>query len=187
MCLLRAVPVVFLLSACASAGSRSSSMPGRSRVEIMSSQGNRSATLEQTPETRSFDRILNSSQERIWELLPEIFEATGVEAGIVSQPDHVFGNPNLRIRGRLAGERTSRYLDCGVNAAGGPRAGTDLVQASVLTYLEALGEESARITIQIGGLATEAAGNTRASCVSTGQLEERLLQELEDRLGPRES
>ena len=180
-----AASALFLLGACASgAAGGPAAMPDRSRVDITTPQGN-SISLQETPEVSAVEHVVMAPREQVWQALPEVFKSVGLEAGVVSEPNYVFGNPGLRTRSRLAGERTSNYLDCGMSAAGAPRANTDLLEVSVVTGLEPLGQNSTRVYVQVGGIATEVAGSTRARCMSTGKLEQKLLTELQQRLGAR--
>jgi len=173
---LSALTLCLLASSCASAPGGLASQASTPRTLDMSGAGNVSLTYRsEGSHARTF--ALNAPVDKVWTALPDVFRLLEVEAGVVNSSDRVFGNPNLRVRGRLAGTRPSEFLDCGKNPIGVPLAANEPLQMSIMTGLVPASDGVTRVEVKVQGLATSGATSAQASCTTTGRLEDR-IQEL---------
>lgn len=120
--------------------------------------------------------------DQVWAVLPAVYEEMEISAGVVNEEQRIFGNPNLVVNRTLAGERVSSYLDCGVNPIGAPVANSASVQINLRSQLSpsAGGTE---IQTQLQALAQpRASSGGEVRCMSTGKLEARLAELVEQRL-----
>lgn len=173
---LSALTLCLLASGCASASGGLASQASTPRTVDMSGAGNVSLTYR-SDASRARTFALNAPVETVWAALPDVFRMLEVEAGVVNPSGRVFGNPNLRVRGRLAGTRPSEFLDCGKNPIGVPLATNEPLQLSIITGLVPASDGVTRVEVRVQGMATAGASSAQASCDTTGKLEDR-IQEL---------
>ena len=121
--------------------------------------------------------------ERVWAALPAAYRAVGLAGGVVSQGERVFGTPLIRSRGRLAGERASRFLNCGSNPIGAPAANLYDLETTVRTAVRTNPDGTTRLELLVEATAAPPAGGTRAQCTSTRVLEDLIAAQVRRAVG----
>ncbi|CAN5846957.1 hypothetical protein BH23GEM3_BH23GEM3_17250 [soil metagenome] len=174
---------ILLLAGCSTTGTGLSTVqttPATTEVETAAGRYSITSTGEQLV----FSQTLHAPSNHVWTALPMVFETLEISAGVVTE-NQSYGNPSLRVNGRLAGERASLYLDCGKTPIGAPAADSYSTDANVLATLQPSGQESTHLQIRLHGVATPRAGGGRAPCTTTGKLENRIAEELTALFQPR--
>ena len=112
--------------------------------------------------------------DKAWSAYPTVFGELGIPPGIVDQKQHVFGNQGVKVRGSLARQRLSRYLECGTTA-GLPNADTYDVLVRVVSQVIPADAGLASLRTQVEGSAHSSGDSgSNVRCVSTGALEARI-------------
>lgn len=176
------VGVLLLLSlgGCAGGGlSAGSGSPSTTRLETAGGDFDVTATSS----ARVTAQTVAAPADRVWAALPAAFQAVGLEAGVVSASNRVYGTPLLRFRGRLAGERASRLLNCGSNPIGSPAADLYDVEATVRAAVQPDAAGGTRLEVLVEAVAAPPAGGTRTPCTSTRVLEERIVSQVRGAVG----
>jgi hypothetical protein len=122
--------------------------------------------------------------DRAYQALPRAYAALGIDVRTQDPATHTVGNPELHVRGRLAGHRLSDLLDCGTNSLSGPIADQYSIRLNVVTQVVAAGATSeARTTVS--GIARNMDGTNSSDirCGSKGTLEPMITTALLSALG----
>ena len=92
------------------------------------------------------------------------------------------GNSAFKVRRKLGAQPMQKYLDCGVKE-GIPNAETYQITLSVLSWVAADAKGGTTITTRIQGVGNDPThgGGTSTMCLSTGELETRLLKYVQER------
>lgn len=133
------------------------------------------------------DRVsvtIEASGHAVFEAVVQVYQDLGIEVAGVDPQAMAVSNPDLLVTRRIAGERVSRYLECGSGVLGGA-ADRMRIQMSILTQAEARPDGTSRLhtTIQAVGNNPEGTSNTRVPCSSNHQLELRIAAAVEEILG----
>jgi hypothetical protein len=131
------------------------------------------------------DSVIAEPRNRVWTVLPAVFEDLGVEVETVNPPAFTMGNPGSRIA-RIAGSpRLSQYLDCGVGILG-PNA--DHYDVTLQLMVQLAGHPSGgtvvRTTLDAYAQPRSASG-APLHCASVRTLERRIVSMIHDELAPR--
>jgi hypothetical protein len=174
------VLALVLLTGCAASGPASGPAPssadvqhstrvaaGTGEIEMITGGGERQGVRRE---------VIGASVEQIWAALPAAFEGLGIESGVVDAAGHVYGNPAARATRRIAGHDASFYLDCGLDPLGTRRADKDVLQVTALAYPVPAGQTTSTLVVQVRGLASQPSTGTRSDCISTGRLEQRIVE-----------
>jgi hypothetical protein len=120
--------------------------------------------------------------DRVWTLLPAVYESVGVPIEHLDPATHVIGNDGFKLRRALRSVPLTRYLDCG-SAQAGPSAETYDVYLTVLTELHKGETEGTIVATTVQAMAKPATyAGDYVRCSSTGRLEARILDDLKARL-----
>ncbi|MFI5228189.1 MAG: hypothetical protein ACHQWU_03915 [Gemmatimonadales bacterium] len=65
--------------------------------------------------------------ERVWALLPGVYDSLGIPIGSVNSARHLIGHSALKIHQRLGGAYLSTYIDCGRSQIGESADSYDVV------------------------------------------------------------
>jgi hypothetical protein len=127
--------------------------------------------------------VVPAPAQRVWEVLPAVYEELRVPVTTVKSDQYVIGNPGAKVRRSLGGTPMQRYLECG-SGSGGPNAETYLVTLSLHTQLVPVTEDETRVLTTVDASATPPSfGNSSAvRCASSGQLERRIAALVAERL-----
>ncbi|HEV2735653.1 MAG TPA: hypothetical protein VGV85_12485 [Longimicrobiaceae bacterium] len=164
-----ALLLLLALSGCASGGLEAgNSGPSTTRMET--GGGGFEITAARNERVASHDVL--APADRVWAALPAAYQAMGLTGGVVNQAERVFGTPLIRSRGRLAGERAARFLNCGTNPIGAPAANLYDLETTVRTAVQTNPDGTTRLEVLVQAMAAPPAGGTRAQCTSTRVLED---------------
>jgi hypothetical protein len=107
-----------LTSACASSSTTpGAAAPMTQTVRVASGSGNDRLNFSgggAGPTTHT----LNASADRVWRVLPAMFDSIGVPVSTIDQAQKVIGNEGYKVRARLKNVNLSRYVDCGQTQIG---------------------------------------------------------------------
>lgn len=119
----------------------------------------------------------------IWSKLPEVYAELDIPVTTIIAAQHEIGNASLRIRRSLAGQRLSRYLNCG-SSMGEQNADTYQVTMAIVSRVSQNreGHTILTTTVEGNGSATAASSHRGVVCTSTGELERRIEQMVRDRV-----
>lgn len=120
-------------------------------------------------------REIPASADRVWSVLPAVFQEIGVPVEVHVPDTRQIGNQRVR-QARVAGEPLSTFLRC-ANEGSGPGSVERLrYQMSVLVSLIPQANGRTHLSTQVTGSATRVEGSSQGAiqCASTGLLEERI-------------
>jgi hypothetical protein len=176
-----------LATACASGSSRSTGggipLPENNRFD-----GGTSATGDfMFVPSAVEDSVLQQPRNRIWAVLPAVFETLEVRTPTVNAPAYLIGNPSTRIS-RLEGRRLSTFLNCGSGVLG-PNADRYDVTLQLMVQLapNPEGGTVVRTTLDAYAEPRDVAGEP-LHCASQRTLEGRIMELIQaelDGAGPR--
>lgn len=128
------------------------------------------ALLELTSEPSVTETTMPATVGAVWSVLPSVFETLEIETSVVEPGSFRFGNLRFVAR-RIAGNRMSRFVDCG-DGFDGPRANRQRVTLGVLVRLVAAEDGGTLVTTVVDGYAEPrgVSGNP-VRCRSTHVLE----------------
>ncbi len=119
----------------------------------------------------------------VWQEMAELFAGVGLPSGDLTVYDPAarrIGAGGVRTR-RLAGERLSRFLECG-GGLGSPKVDNGQARISLESWLEPDGDATL-VHSRLDGVARDVGTSTAPiRCTSNGRLERELLVRLEGRL-----
>lgn len=166
---------VATLAGCASSQGSSGSPAPDQTVRIPSSGGGTATTLSIASSTSAAVKTLPVSMERIWSVLPAVYDSMGIPVMNRDAATHTIGNPSLKIRRRLADVPLSRYLECG-DTQGAPSADSYEILLSMNTTLQSGGADATTVTTSVDGLGRPVFVSAEyIHCGSKGGLEKRFF------------
>lgn len=135
------------------------------------------------PENRASSAYFNAPPDSVRALLPGVYAALGLDAGVVDPSSHAFGVRDAALHRRLADEPLSTFVDCGANPVGVPAADSYRVLLTAYTQVPQ-GSAGAEVRSTVTATATpRGTSGTAVTCTSTGELEKRLAAAIRERLG----
>ena len=170
------IPLLFLLTACASGGLG----PNTEHALGMPERFENTFRLE--PQIHSTE--LAVPVERVAEAVPEVYRQLGLPVERSRRGAYTFTTPNLRIEGRLyETERNSEYFSCGTSMAG-ERADLYELEFALVVRLVPVEGGGTRAQSFLGARARDRyAGTDPVACRGTGRLEEDALTILRRQAG----
>jgi hypothetical protein len=173
--LLRLIPV-FVIAACASGGSSSSTKPvtETSRVTSGSQIG-----IDMMSNTLTHRVDVSAPIAAVWRALPAVFDSVGIKVANADPSTYEIGNRGFAVGRQLGGVMTSRYFDCGNNGGASSAFSWDLF-VSVVTSATAVTPVSTSVgtVIEVKGRPVSTSGNW-LQCASTGALEQKISEILQ--------
>lgn len=128
---------------------------------------------------------LSGRPDDLFSLLPEVYNDLGVPISSVNAEAQALGALEVRARGDFAGDRVSRWLDCGTSITG-DIADQREIYVTALTQVEALEEAPgvSGISVHVTGYSVPSgvSGN-RTGCRATGRLERAIIAHLRELAG----
>lgn len=118
---------------------------------------------------------LNYPLERVWRVLPSVFDSLGIPLTDLDPAQHSLGNSGMKVHKQLGKTSLVKFLDCG-SGQGFPSAETYDIQMSVRTHVEPSADGGASVSTLV-----EAAGRPMAfageyvRCSTKGELESRIV------------
>jgi hypothetical protein len=170
--------LVLALVGCASAGTRAPdpSPPPMQKVLIADQR------LVTTSLPGNARVVVKATPDKVWPALLKAYAALGVTIEILDRPTGRVGNARFQKMHRFAGQPLSKFLNCG-NTFSGPAADSYRMTLGVLSTMRTV-SDGTEIETQFSaeGQNIEGASHDPVSCASTGALEERLKEILDDYL-----
>jgi hypothetical protein len=178
-----ALPLVLALAGCTAAPAHLStggSSPSTTRISTAVGD----YEIQSTRDARATSHAVAAPPEQVWTALPGVYEELGIPITSINTSAMVLGNQQLSVNRRLAGERPSKYLDCGSGAINMPNADRYHLTLSLLTQLEPAPGGGTQVRSQLQGFAKprSVSGNP-INCSTSGILEERIVELLSERVG----
>ena len=171
--------VAVALMACAS---KRTSGPASSIETTRVSNGQLSQSITRVNTVAPGVITLPASFDRVWALLPAVYDTLGIPVSVNDPSKALFGNSSFKIRRKLGPVPLPKYIDCG-RTQGVPSAETYEVNLVVLTQLQPApdGGTTASTAIQAAARPISFAGEY-STCTSTSFLERRVGELLNDML-----
>jgi hypothetical protein len=120
--------------------------------------------------------------DKVWDALPAAYASLSIPITVNEPANRTIGAERMRTHHYLGDARLSKLLDCG-ESAGGLNADTYEVNLSVLTQLQSNAAGGTTVATRVDAVAKPAStAGQYSSCVSTGQLETRLVRFIESQL-----
>lgn len=139
-------------------------------------------SLETTDERLVSNLWVAAPLARVNESLPAVLESLGFTLSALDEEGTRLRSEPLTVNRRLAGRPVSEYLDCGRNPIGAQNANTQSVEIFLDLELNG-GEQGTNVTTRIEAVATpRTSGGGRNHCVTTGKLEQRIVEAVSARL-----
>lgn len=152
---------------------------------IMDNSGTGELDMRATPTIRIAEGRFVASADSVWAVLPEVLRELGIEPQIDPSRERTIGN--ARITGaRVAGERTGRFMTCGNDGGGPAAAGQFRIRLNLVTQVRPDGTGSRTYTRLVGNAASvQGSGSSVVGCVTTGRLEQKIVDGINARLAVR--
>ncbi len=176
---MRRVLIVGLTSALACAGGTPTPGPGpvEQHVVVPGSGG----SLAIAPVSGLSTHEYAASVDRVWKVLPAVFDSIAVPVSELDPQTHTIGNNGFKLRGKLGKVGLGRYIDCGMTQIG-PNAESYDVTLTVTATLTAAAAGATSMTINLEASARPLAfAQEPFRCSTKGNLEQR-MQELTSKL-----
>lgn len=179
---MRSSTLLFLAGvfACASSGSVSEQPVTPQTTRVVGSAGALSVTTTTT--SSSISGELPFPIERVWAILPSVYDSLGVAPDEVNASTYVVGKSGLKVRRRLGALPLVRILDCGT-AQGGPSAETYEIVMTIRTRLRpaSAGATTLATELEASGKPVSFAGDN-VRCMSKRTLEQQIFDTVKRRL-----
>jgi hypothetical protein len=139
------------------------------------------------PDNRASSSTIQAAPERVWAVMPNVYQALNIPVGTIDQNTRVIGNRRIESRsGRIAGERASSYLNCGNTGIGASIADSYQVNLSVLTQIVPAPGGTTQVQTSIDANATQrGVSSVPVRCASTGRLELQIAAAIQQQLQSR--
>jgi hypothetical protein len=172
--------LLFVLAACGPSGTSTASPAPQSRELRQADLDN--YRMEAISPTITATTEVPAPPERVWAMLPEIFQEIGIGGGVIDPAGFVYGQRELSVRRRLGSIPLSQLVECGTNL-GMPNANSYTVTLSVVTQLQRTTPEKTGVLSIVQATARQP-GNSQQSvvCTSTTELERRIANAVKLRL-----
>lgn len=175
--------ILFALAATVGCAS-TPAVPGEAPPGLPASvTGDETVNVRLAAESDAMNAVMKADPEKIWMLLPEIYQKLGITGEILDKDDTMFGTRKFTGRS-VTGMRTAEFVRCG-NDAAGPSGGMYRTNLSIVTTVRGTGDGKTSLSTLIEGFATPAEGTSTDAvrCVSNGRLEKRIRTLLTEHLG----
>ncbi len=118
------------------------------------------------------ERAISVSPEAAWRVLPQVYQALGLEGGIVDARAMSFGNPRVTAR-TVGGSRVDALFRCANEGAGPSSVNRLQITFSISTTVSRgqEGESQLRTSIVAVGRPLEGTSSGQLVCISRGILE----------------
>ncbi len=137
--------------------------------------------VEITNEGAMRRRTVEAPPELVWSALGGVYVGLDIPVTVSDDAQRTLGNMGYTAN-RIAGNRMSRYLDCGSNLSG-PRANQQQVTLTVISWVVPEGDGAELVTFLDAYAKPRAVSGNAVHCQSSGRLEELIGQRVAEALG----
>lgn len=178
---MKAILLVLATISCASASSAPAPARNTGPASITETETGNFVRLNE--ESGGTTAIVAASPDRVWALLPEVYQELEIAGDVLDASTRTFGIRSY-TQSRLAGKRTAELVRCGNQGAGPSASGAYRTRLSITTTVQPEAADRTRLTTEVSGSATSVEGTSTGAvrCVSTGELEQRIRKLLLQRL-----
>lgn len=178
-------PLALMLAAACASG-RAAVPPGgesQSTVRVVNGAGVGTATLTTTSSYQALVDALPAPADRVWALMPAVYQEIGIDFTTVDQAERVIGNEALRLRQRIGREPLSRFVSCG-SENGRENADSYEVTMRIRSQVVPADSASSRVVTAVSATARSRLFNSGdVACASTQRLESRIAEAAREKAG----
>ena len=182
--MLRLLPRAFIILATVACGTAVpvTTDPGRAPEPARVTDTETSGFIRLSDEP-SAATVIEAPLDRVWALLPGVYETIGVAGDIDDAAARVYGTRRFTSN-RLDKNRTDAFVRCGNEGAGPSAGGAYRMRLAIVSTLRSAAEGRTLISTEVTGSAVAAEGTSTGvlRCVSNGGLEQRIRKLLIERL-----
>ncbi|HUQ18590.1 MAG TPA: hypothetical protein VM099_03160 [Gemmatimonadaceae bacterium] len=138
--------------------------------------GDETVNVRLSEENQAMSAVINASPQKVWELMPAVFEKLEISGAQVLDTNHqIYGTRDFRLN-RLDGTRTGEFVRCGEEGAGQELGNMMRRKLSITTTVHGDANGKTTIATEISGYATPVEGTSTGAirCASNGKLEKRI-------------
>jgi hypothetical protein len=158
---------------CASSGSSPAASPAEQRIVV---EGTGTSSLSVVPTSGLSTQEYAASLDRVWKVLPAVFDSIAVPIATLDPQKHTIGNPGFKTRGKLGKVGLARYIDCGTTQIG-PNSESYDITLTLTATLAATPAGATAMTIDFEATAKPMAFSQQPfRCETKGALEDRVKQ-----------
>lgn len=170
--------LLFLAGCAATGGDTAVTPPTRSTVTASATDA-----VAVYQDNRTAIATLDATPERVWSVLPAVYEQLGIPVTTLLPQERTLGNKQASVVRRLAGERPSVFLDCGVDGLGLPFADRYRITLSAMSTVEPGATGTSELQTRLNATAVQqGASGDPVLCNTTGRLEKQIVRLAQERL-----
>jgi hypothetical protein len=152
-------------------------------VRVVNGAGTGGAPLTTTSSYQALVDALPAPADRVWALMPQVYQELGVDFTTLDQSTRTIGNEALKVRQRIGKEPLSRYVSCG-SADGRENADSYDVTMRVSTQVVPADSASSRVVTAVTATArSRLFSSGDVACSSTQLLEGRIAEAVKSKAG----
>jgi hypothetical protein len=143
-----------------------------------------SGTVVQIEDDGELEAPVRHAPDRVWALLPTVFQELGLGGSVLDQRRRIYGNDKVSTN-RIAGQSAQTFVRCANEASGMGSTMRYRVQMAIRTAVTDGPEGSSKLNTSITAQASPIDGSSAAKldCVSNGKLEREIRSAVIAKLG----
>jgi hypothetical protein len=143
-----------------------------------------SGTVVQIEDDAELEAPLRHSPQRVWAIIPTIFQELGLGGSVLNESRRLYGNDKVSTN-RIAGQNAQTYVRCANEASGMGSTMRYRVQMAIRTAVTDGPEGSSKLNTSITAQASPIDGSSasKLDCVSNGKLEREIRRAVIAKLG----
>jgi hypothetical protein len=140
--------IAVLVAAAACAGGTSTTQTRPETMRVVAGTGTATGQFNLTATNTASVTKLAAPIDRIWRLMPSVYDSLKIPLTTVDGAKHLIGNEGMKIRQRLGGVQLSRYIDCG-QAQIGPSADSYDIFLAVTTTIRSISATESEVATTV--------------------------------------
>jgi len=166
------------LAGCAT-GHSGTVQPSSETVRVV---GSSSSNLRMTPSEGAKAIEIPASIDRVWKVLPQIYDSLGIEIDNLDEARRVIGHSGMKLHRQLGKTLLTKIIDCG-STQGFPSADSYEIQFSVFTHVTAGENATSKVATKITAVGRPMAfAGEYVKCSTKGTLEATIAEAVKTRL-----
>ena len=143
-----------------------------------------SGTVVQIEDDAELQAPLRHAPDRVWALIPMIFQEFGLGGAVLDASRRIYGNDKVTA-GRIAGQSAQTFVRCANEASGMGSTMRYRIQLAIRTAVTNGPDGSSRLNTSITAQASPIDGSSasKLDCVSNGKLEREVRRAVIAKLG----